>query len=40
MIYDEEDNKGLGADYDFDDGKFHERYDVDSNTNCSEAFFR
>ena len=35
----EEDNKGLGADYDFDDGEFHERYDADSITNCSEAFF-
>ena len=33
-----EDNKGLGADYDFDDGELHERYDADSITNYSEAF--
>ena len=33
-----EEDKGLGADYDLDDGALHERYNADSVTDCGEAF--
>ena len=33
-----EEDKGLGVDYDFDDGALHERYNAESITDCGEAF--